>query len=91
MPCHAMHPMQDLFLESFFHKYYNLICIPICTKFLFLEKVGVTEPARASGSPYYQTGANSPLQIWTRWFDMSFLGNPSGKPRWLDASPQGGA
>jgi hypothetical protein len=26
MPCHAMHPIQDLFLESF-HIYCNLICI----------------------------------------------------------------
>jgi hypothetical protein len=46
MPCHAMHPMQDYFWKVF-HKYYNLICIfictPICTKFLFLQKVGVTE------------------------------------------------
>jgi hypothetical protein len=25
MPCHAMHPIQDLFLEVF-HMYYNLIC-----------------------------------------------------------------
>jgi hypothetical protein len=46
MPCHAMHPMQDYFWKVF-HKYYNLICIfictPICTKkFLFLQNVGVT-------------------------------------------------
>jgi hypothetical protein len=26
-----------------FHKYYNFICAPICTKsFIFLQKVGVT-------------------------------------------------
>jgi hypothetical protein len=25
--CHAMHPIQDLFLEVFFHMYYKLICI----------------------------------------------------------------
>jgi hypothetical protein len=25
-----------------FHKYYNSICALICTKFLFLQKVGVT-------------------------------------------------
>jgi hypothetical protein len=43
MPCHAMHPIQDLFLESFFHINYNWICTPICTKILFLQKVGVTE------------------------------------------------
>jgi hypothetical protein len=27
-----------------FHKYYNFICAPICTKVLFLQKVGVTLP-----------------------------------------------
>jgi hypothetical protein len=36
-----MHPIQDLFLESF-HIYYNLICIfictPICTKFYSCKK-----------------------------------------------------
>jgi hypothetical protein len=42
MPCHAMHPMQDLFFWNVFHKYYNFIYTPICTKFLFLQKVGVT-------------------------------------------------
>jgi hypothetical protein len=42
MPCHAMHPMQDLFFWKVFHKYYNFIYTPICTKFLFLQKVGVT-------------------------------------------------
>jgi hypothetical protein len=40
-----MHPMQDYFWKVF-HKYYNLICIfictPICTKNLILQKVGVT-------------------------------------------------
>jgi hypothetical protein len=34
-----MHPMQDLFLESF-HKYYKLICTPICTKKFILVKSG---------------------------------------------------
>jgi hypothetical protein len=41
MPCNAMHPIQDLFLEVF-HMYYNLICIfictPICTKFYSCKK-----------------------------------------------------
>jgi hypothetical protein len=41
MPCHAMHPIQDLFLEGF-HMHYNLICIfictPICTKFYSCKK-----------------------------------------------------
>jgi hypothetical protein len=27
MPCHAMHPIQDLFFWEVFHMYYNLICI----------------------------------------------------------------
>jgi hypothetical protein len=40
-----MHPIQDLFLESFFHINYNWICTPICTKILFLQKVGVTGTA----------------------------------------------
>jgi hypothetical protein len=31
MPCHAMHPIQDLFFWKVFHMYYNLICIFICT------------------------------------------------------------
>jgi hypothetical protein len=43
MPCHAMHPMQDYFWKVF-HKYYNLICIfictPICTKKIILAKSG---------------------------------------------------
>jgi hypothetical protein len=38
-----MHPMQDLFFWKVFHKYYNSICALICTKFLFLQKVGVTQ------------------------------------------------
>jgi hypothetical protein len=32
-----MHPIQDLFLESF-PIYYNLICTPICTKFYSCKK-----------------------------------------------------
>jgi hypothetical protein len=39
MPCHAMHPIQDLFLESFsyvlkFDMYF--ICTPMWAKILFL-------------------------------------------------------
>jgi hypothetical protein len=34
-----MHPMQDYFWKVF-HKYYNLICTPICTKILILAKSG---------------------------------------------------
>jgi hypothetical protein len=49
MPCHAMHPMQDLFFWKVFHKYYNFIYTPICTKFLFLQKVGVTNSPTSSG------------------------------------------
>jgi hypothetical protein len=37
-----MHPLQDLFFWKVFHKYYNFTCAPICTKVLFLQKVGVT-------------------------------------------------
>jgi hypothetical protein len=37
-----MHPIQDLFFLKVFHKYYNLICIfictPICTKFYSCKK-----------------------------------------------------
>jgi hypothetical protein len=40
MPCHAMHP--KIYFWKVFHMNYNLICTPICTKFLFLQKVGVT-------------------------------------------------
>jgi hypothetical protein len=42
MPCHAMHPMQDLFFGKFFTSTMIFICATICTKFLFLQKVGVT-------------------------------------------------
>jgi hypothetical protein len=45
MPCHAMHPIQDLFLEGFSYVLQidmHFICTPMCTKFLFLKKVGVT-------------------------------------------------
>jgi hypothetical protein len=31
-----------IYFWKVFHKYYNFICAPICTKFLFLQKVGVT-------------------------------------------------
>jgi hypothetical protein len=31
-----------IYFWKVFHKYYNSICAPICTKFLFLQKVGVT-------------------------------------------------
>jgi hypothetical protein len=31
-----------IYFWKVFHKYYNFICTPICTKFLFLQKVGVT-------------------------------------------------
>jgi hypothetical protein len=38
-----------IYFWKVFHKYYNLICIficiPICTKILFLSKVGVTHQA----------------------------------------------
>jgi hypothetical protein len=43
MPCHTMHPIQDLFFWKVFHMYYNLICnffisTPICTKFYSCKK-----------------------------------------------------
>jgi hypothetical protein len=31
-----------IYFWKVFHKYYNFIYTPICTKFLFLQKVGVT-------------------------------------------------
>jgi hypothetical protein len=31
-----------IYFWNVFHKYYNFIYTPICTKFLFLQKVGVT-------------------------------------------------
>jgi hypothetical protein len=31
-----------IYFWNVFHKYYNFICAPICTKVLFLQKVGVT-------------------------------------------------
>jgi hypothetical protein len=38
--------MQCILCKIYFwkvsHKYYNFICTPICTKFLFLQKVGAT-------------------------------------------------
>jgi hypothetical protein len=39
MSCHAMHPIQDIFLEVF-HMYYNLICTPMWTKNFILVKSG---------------------------------------------------
>jgi hypothetical protein len=43
MPCHAMHPMQDLF---FFGKFFTstiiLYVLLFAKKILFLQKVGVT-------------------------------------------------
>jgi hypothetical protein len=57
MPCHAMHPMQDLFFFwKVFHKYYNSICALICTKFLFLQKVGVTDKAEKSDMSRLEVG-----------------------------------
>jgi hypothetical protein len=40
MPCNASYAR--FIFGKFFHKYYNFIYTPICTKFLFLQKVGVT-------------------------------------------------
>jgi hypothetical protein len=63
MPCNAMHPTQDYFWKVF-HKYYNLICIfictPICTKILFLQKcrglgpwpVDQRRSGRSTGPPW---------------------------------------
>jgi hypothetical protein len=39
MPCHAMHPIQDLFLGSFSYVLQfdmHFICTPMWTKILFL-------------------------------------------------------
>jgi hypothetical protein len=41
MPCHAMHPIQDLFLESFSYVLQfdmHFICTPIWTKFYSCKK-----------------------------------------------------
>jgi hypothetical protein len=43
MPCNASYA-RFIFFWKVFHKYYNFIYTPICTKFLFLQKVGVTSP-----------------------------------------------
>ncbi len=55
MPCHAMQCILcKIYFWKVFLKYYNLICIfictPICTKILFLQKVGVTEREVAVGT-----------------------------------------
>jgi hypothetical protein len=47
MPCHAMHPIQDLFLEGFSYvlqidTHFYMHCY-LDKKNLFLKKVGVTE------------------------------------------------
>jgi hypothetical protein len=41
-----MHPMQDYFFLKVFHKYYNFICTPICTKNFILVKCGCYSGAR---------------------------------------------
>jgi hypothetical protein len=38
-----------IYFWKVFHKYYNFIYTPICTKFLFLQKVGVTLITAAYG------------------------------------------
>jgi hypothetical protein len=42
MPCHAMHPIQDLFLEDFFSYVLQVdmhfICTPMWTKFYSYKK-----------------------------------------------------
>jgi hypothetical protein len=60
MPCHAMHPMQDYFWKVF-HKYYNLICTPICTKIFILAKSGCY---------------NAPEQGYNHNLDSVALNNP---------------
>jgi hypothetical protein len=35
--------LYKIYFGKVFHMNYNLICTPICTKILFLQKVGVTE------------------------------------------------
>jgi hypothetical protein len=45
MPCNAMHPIQDLFLESFSYVLQidmHFICTPMWTKKFILVKMGVT-------------------------------------------------
>jgi hypothetical protein len=46
MPCNASYAR--FIFGKVFHKYYNLICTSICTKILFLEKVGVTSASYVS-------------------------------------------
>jgi hypothetical protein len=46
MPCQAMHPIQDLFLDGFSYVLQidmHFICTALWTKFNSCEKVGVTE------------------------------------------------
>jgi hypothetical protein len=43
MPCHAMHPMQGLFLESFSYELQLDMHSYLQKKNLFLQKVGVTD------------------------------------------------
>jgi hypothetical protein len=47
MPCHAMHPIQDLFLESFSYVLQfdmHFICTPMWTKNVILVKSGCYKP-----------------------------------------------
>jgi hypothetical protein len=51
MPCHAMHPIQDLFLESFSYVLQfdmHFICTPMWTKFYSYKK-WVLHKAQAAG------------------------------------------
>jgi hypothetical protein len=59
MPCHAMHPIQDLFFGKVFHMYFKLICILyalLCGQNFILVK---------SGCYTLQVGGAAGNQLWT--------------------------
>jgi hypothetical protein len=52
-----------IYFWKVFHKYYNFICTPICTKFLFLQKVGVTPDKFKTANIDRYDGSSNPEEF----------------------------
>jgi hypothetical protein len=69
MPCNAMHPIQDLFLEGFSYVLQidmHFICTPMWTKFYSCEK-WVLQPVAGGESG---SGASAGGGWWPRLLDV---------------------
>jgi hypothetical protein len=94
MPCHAMHPIQDLFLESFSYVLQfdmHFICTPMWTKFYSCKKCVLHAPTHVRNFLWHQKllqDHRQPAMEALPWPMLSRTMLEEGWNKWLWRKPR---